>query len=66
MWAGLLGVGMSLVILVESVNAMRTGQTISLGRVGAEVLMPGWAGALIALFLLFLSGWILWRFARKG
>ncbi|MEP6919405.1 MAG: hypothetical protein ABJC89_27430 [Acidobacteriota bacterium] len=66
LWAGLLGTGMSLVILGLSVDAMRTGQWMSLGRAGDSVIMPGWTGALIALFLLFVSGSILWRFARQG
>ena len=65
LWAGLTGVGMGLVILGDAVDAMRTGRLIDFGRVGDTLILPGWAVALIALFLLFVSGSILWRFARK-
>ncbi len=63
--AGLLGVGMSLVILGDAVDAMRTGRLIDFGRIGSSIILPGWAVAVIGLFLLFISVSILWRFARK-
>lgn len=63
--AGLLGVFMGLVILGYGVYAMRTGRLISLGRRGAPFILPGWAVAVIALFVLYISVSVLWRFARK-
>ena len=63
--AGLLGVVMGLVILGDAVDAMRTGRSIALGRTGAPFIVPGWAAAVIALFILYISVSILWRFARK-
>ena len=63
--AGLLGVGMGLVILGDAVDAMRTGRLIDFGRVGAPFILPGWAVAVIALFVLYISVSILWRFVRK-
>ncbi len=63
--AGLLGLGMGLLILGDAVDAMRTGRLIALGRRGSPLILPGWAVAIIALFVLYISVSILWRFARK-
>ena len=65
LWAGLVGLGMGLVILALGVDSVRTGKWVAFGRVGDSVDLPGWAVILMALFLLFISGSILWQFARK-
>jgi len=65
LWAGVLGLGMGLTILALGVDSVRTGTWVVFGRVGDTVELPGWAVILMALFLLFISGSILWRFARK-
>ena len=65
LWAGLGALGMGLFVLVLGVDSVRTGQWVAFGRVGNEVDLPGLVVILMALFLLFLGGSILWRFARK-
>jgi hypothetical protein len=65
LWAGVVGLGMGLTILALGVDSVRTGKWVAFGRVGDAVDLPGWVVVLMALFLLFLSGSILWRFARK-
>lgn len=64
--AGLFGVVMGSVILLEGAAATRSGQEIHFGRVGWYLVLPGWVVALAGLFILFVSGWVLWRFARRG
>lgn len=56
---------MGLFILGEAVNAMRTGRWIALGRRFTTLILPGWAVAAIALFVIYISVSVLWRFARK-
>jgi hypothetical protein len=65
LWAGVVGLGMGLTVLALGVDSVRTGKWVALGRVGDTWDLPGWAVILMALFLVFLSGSILWRFARK-
>jgi hypothetical protein len=64
--AGVVGVGMGLAVMALGIDSVRTGKWVALGRVGDSWDLPGWAVILIALFLLFISGSILWRFARKA
>jgi hypothetical protein len=64
-WAGVVGLGMGLTILALGVDSVRTGEWVVFGRVGATWDLPGWAVILMAVFLLFISGSILWRFGRK-
>ena len=65
LWAGVVGLGMGSTILAVGVDSVRTGKWVAFGSVGDAWDLPGWAVILIALFLLFGSGSILWRFARK-
>jgi hypothetical protein len=65
LWAGVVGLGMGLTILALGVDSVRTGKWVAFGRVGNAPDLPGWAVILMALFLLFISGSILWRFAGK-
>jgi hypothetical protein len=65
LWAGVVGLGMGLAVLALGVDSVRTGKWVAFGRVGQAPDLPGWAVIIIALFLLFISGSILWRFARK-
>jgi hypothetical protein len=65
LWAGVVGLGMGVTILALGVDSVRTGKWVVFGRVGDAWDLPGWAVILMALFLLFISGSILWRFARK-
>ena len=63
--AGVVGLGMGLAVLALGVDSVRTGKWVAFGRVGSTWDLPGWAVILMALFLLFVGGSILWRFARK-
>jgi hypothetical protein len=65
LWAGVLGLGMGLTLLVLGVNSVRTGEWVKFGRVGSTYDLPGFVAVLMALFLLYTSGWVIWRFARK-
>jgi hypothetical protein len=65
LWAGVIGLGMGLTILALGVDSVRTGQWVRFGRVGDAWDLPGWAVILMSAFLLFISGSILWRFARR-
>jgi hypothetical protein len=65
LWAGVLGVGMGFTLLVLGVNSVRTGQWVEFGRVGSTYELPGFVAVLMALFLLYISGWVMLRFARK-
>jgi hypothetical protein len=65
LWAGVVGLGMGLTILALGVNSVRTGEWVAFGRVGSSLDLPGWAVILTALFLLCISGSIIWRFGRK-
>jgi len=56
---------MGLMVLPLGVNSIRTGKWVAFGRVGNETDLPGSVVILMASFLLFISGSILWRFARK-
>jgi hypothetical protein len=66
LWAGVVGLGMGFVVLALGVDSARTGRWVTFGRVGNSWDLPGWAVILMALFLLYISGSILWRFARKA
>jgi hypothetical protein len=65
LWAGVLGLGMGLTLLVLGVNSVRTGEWVKFGRVGSTYDLPGFVAVLMALFLLCTSGWVILRFARK-
>ncbi|MEJ1965459.1 MAG: hypothetical protein WDO56_29525 [Gammaproteobacteria bacterium] len=64
-WAGAVGLVMGLVLLALGIHSMQTGEWIVYGRAMSDLRLPGWIVVLIALFILFISGSILWRFARK-
>lgn len=64
LWAGLLGLGMGFTLLVLGVNSVRTGEWVKLGRAGSTYDVPGFVAVLMALFLLYISGWVILRFAR--
>ena len=64
-WAGVVGILMGLVSLVLGIDSMRTGEWVVYGRAMTGVELPGWAVVLIALFILCLSGALLWR-SRAG
>ncbi len=63
--AGALGLGLGLMSLVAGLDAMRTGKWVVYGRAASGASFPGWAVVLIGLFILFISAWVLWRYARK-
>ena len=65
LWAGVLGLGMGLTLLVLGVNSVRTGEWVKFGRAGSTYDLPGFVAVLMALFLLYTSGWVILRFARK-
>jgi hypothetical protein len=65
LWAGALGLGMGATLLVLGVNSVRTGEWVEFGRVGSTYELPGFVVVLMALFLLYTSGWVILRFARK-
>ena len=65
LWAGLLGLGMGVMLLVLGVNSVRTGVWVEFGRVGSTFDLPGFVTVLMALFLLYISGWVILRSARK-
>jgi hypothetical protein len=65
LWAGVLGLGMGFTVLVLGVNSVRTGEWVKFGRVGSTYELPGFVAVLMALFLLYISGWVIVRFARK-
>ena len=65
LWAGLLGVVLGLFSMVAGLDAVRTGKLVSYGRSVRGPDLPGWVVVLIGLFILLLSGWVLWRFARR-
>jgi hypothetical protein len=65
LWAGVGALGMGFFVLALGVDSVRTGEWVAFGRVGNEVDLPFWVVIPMALFLLFLGGSILWRFARK-
>ena len=65
LWAGVLGLGMGFTLLVLGVNSVRTGQWVEFGRVGSTFELPGFVAVLMALFLLYISGWVILRFASK-
>jgi hypothetical protein len=64
LWAGVLGLGMGLTLLVLGVNSVRTGEWVKFGRAGSTYDLPGFVAVLMALFLLYISGWVILRFAR--
>ena len=66
LWAGVGAIGMGLFVLVLGVDSVRTGKWVAFGRVGNEVDLPGAVVILMALFLLFLGGSIIWRSARSA
>jgi len=66
LWAGVVGLGMGLTVLTLGVDSVRTGKWVAFGRVGDAPDLPGWVVILMGLFLLVISGSILWRFARKA
>jgi acyl-CoA synthetase (AMP-forming)/AMP-acid ligase II len=65
LWAGALGLGMGFTLLVLGINSVRTGEWIDFGRVGSTYALPGFVAVLMALFLLYIGGWVILRFARK-
>ena len=65
LWAGLLGLGMGFTLLVLGVNSVRTGKWVEFGRVGNTYDLPGFVTVLMALFLVYISSWVMLRFARK-
>jgi hypothetical protein len=65
LWAGVLGLGMGVMLLVLGVNSVRTGVWVELGRVGSTFDLPGSVTVLMALFLIYISGWVILRSARK-
>ncbi|MEP7244660.1 MAG: hypothetical protein ABI885_13410 [Gammaproteobacteria bacterium] len=52
-------------ILAVGIDSMRTGKWVVYGREMTGVELPGWAVVLAALFILFISGWVIARFARN-
>ena len=62
---GVLGLGMGVTILVLGVNSVRTGDWVEFGREGSTFDLPGFVVVLMALFLLYISGWVILRFGRK-
>jgi hypothetical protein len=62
--AGLLGIFMGLVTLVDGIDATRTGRMVHFGAHNA-LTIPGWLAALAGLFVLFLSGFVLRRFVLR-
>ena len=65
LWAGLVGLGMGLAVLVFGVDSVRTGEWVEFGRAGDAWAVPGFVAILMALFILFISASVIWRFARK-
>ena len=65
LWAGVVGIGIGLVSLAAGIDSMRTGKWVVFGRAMSGVELPGWMVVLAALFILFLGGWVIARFARK-
>ena len=65
LWAGVVGLGLGLTILTIGIGSMRSGEWVHYGRVGRSVELPGWAVVLLALFILFGSGWVLLLIARR-
>jgi hypothetical protein len=65
LWAGLLGLGMGVMMLVLGVNSIRTGEWVALGRVGNAFDVPGFVAVLMGVFLLYAGGWVIVRFARR-
>ncbi len=63
--AGLVGVVMGLVTLGLGINGIRTGEWVDFGRQSSSLMLPGWIVAAIGVSILWGSGWILWKFARK-
>ena len=65
LWAGVLGLGMGFTLLVLGVNSVRTGEWVKFGRVGSTYDLPGFVVVVMALFLLYISGWVIVRFGSK-
>lgn len=56
---------MGLVTLGLGANGIRTGEWVDFGRQYSSLMLPGWVVAAIGVSILWGSGWILWKFARK-
>jgi hypothetical protein len=65
LWAGVAGIGIGLVSLAAGLDSMRTGKWMVWGRAMNSLELPGWVVVLAALFIVFTSGWVILRFARK-
>jgi hypothetical protein len=66
--AGLLGVLIGLVALIDGIDAMRTGRIVRGGAGGVGTELTGWQVVLLGAFVVFVSGFVLWkqRVARGG
>lgn len=61
LFAGILGIVMGALLLIDAVGAIRAGTSIRFGSVSRYVELPGWLAALAGLFIVFIGGSILWR-----
>jgi sterol desaturase/sphingolipid hydroxylase (fatty acid hydroxylase superfamily) len=65
LWAGVVGIVIGLVSLAAGIDSMRTGKWMVWGREMSSLMLPGWMVVLASLFIVFISGWVIVRFARK-
>ena len=59
--AGIVGIAMGAVVLVEAVLAMRAGTWVRFGSPSNSFSIPGWVAARAGVFVVFIGVMILWR-----